>query len=231
MDRMIRRFGIAKIIGLAVLVLLVGNALINGGFLYAAAPLSATVVDAATREPVGSANVVANWHRKGGLEGGKVTAHVMVMETTTDANGRFHFPGWGPRLGFPSGEILSAAPELWIFKSGYRYQRLMNASNKPAPFYMHSMYDGAVIPLERFGGDLEAYAHVTSGLNIDINSLLDNDECNWQRIPSFLWALEQEDRVFVANKTRHRMRGLDYMTATYTRNCGDLRALVERQGK
>jgi hypothetical protein len=208
-------------------------AVIEGGFVHVAAPTTAKVVDSATGQPIEGANVVATWNLEGGLEGGAITGHAMVMEAVTDANGQFRFPGWGPTLGYAAGDIKAAAPELLIFKSGYRYWTARNhALLRPAPVYMHSDYDGAVIKLDRFAGSVEDYAKATSGvLNISIDSLLDNAECNWRLMPKFLWALEQQNQVFLSHQTSNHLRPLDYVRDRYSRRCGDLKTFVERHGR
>jgi len=209
------------------------SSLIGLGALYAAAPITAKIIDSATGQPIEGVNVVATWNREGGLEGGAITGHAMVMEAVTDANGQFHFPGWGPRLGLPSGAIKGAAPELWFFKSGYRYQTVLNhAFMHRAPFYMRSDYDGAVIKLDRFTGSVEDYAKVTSSvLNISIDSLLANDECNWHSIPKFLRTLEQQNQILLAQHASEHLRSLEYLDVSYGRGCGDLKTFVEGHGK
>jgi hypothetical protein len=229
-----RLSGSRKIVLFIVVACFLLVAVIEGGFVHVAAPITAKVVDSATGQPIEGANVVATWNLEGGLEGGAITGHAMVMEAVTDANGQFRFPGWGPTLGYAAGEIKAAAPELLIFKSGYRYWTARNHGLlRPAPFYMHSDYNGAVIKLDRFTGSVEEYAKATSDpLNIDVNSLLANNECNWKQIPRFLWSIQQQNQVFLAQRTMHPLYSLAYLRDAYRRGrCGDLKAFVEGHGR
>src|SRR5947209_3399798 len=82
--------------------------------IYSAEPITATVVDADTKEPLEGVVVVAHWEMKGGLEGGNVEGEVMIMEAVTDAQGKFHFPAWGPKkvyVGFSNAQLTNDIPE------------------------------------------------------------------------------------------------------------------------
>jgi hypothetical protein len=57
---------------------------------YSAEPIEAWVIDGKTKQPIEGVIVLAVWQ----MEGGPI---MEVMETLTDAKGRFYFPGWGPR--------------------------------------------------------------------------------------------------------------------------------------
>jgi len=217
-------------IALAILVL---GVLIAAGSFYAAAPLSAKIVDSATGEPVEGANIVASWNFEGGLEGGSITGHAMVMEAVSDQNGEFRFRAWGPHLAFRWGAIKGAAPELLIFKSGYRYLSLRNAGYRRfAPPFMHSDLDHTVITLAPFIGSFEDYARDTSTINEKLSSLLYNDECKWRAIPKFLLAIDRENKIFIAKGSKYRLYSLDYLRDGDGRQrvCGDLKAFVERNG-
>jgi hypothetical protein len=98
---------------------------------YTVDPIEAWVVDADTGQPLEGAVVTANWQLVSpGLDtGGRKLHQLEVMETLTDKNGRFLFPGFtklNPRLL----ELRDEDPQILIFKSRYGYFRTSN--NYPA---------------------------------------------------------------------------------------------------
>lgn len=89
---------------------------------YSAAAIQGWIVDATTRRPIQGVNVVAEWTLEFGLEGGTGYSWV-VLETVTDAAGRFAFPAWGPKAvpDFLPGEarLKDRDPKVVFFKYGY----------------------------------------------------------------------------------------------------------------
>jgi hypothetical protein len=90
--------------------------------IYSAKPIEAWIIDAETRKPVAGAVVVARWTLSYGYEGGGGYDWV-IMETVTDENGRFRFPGWGPRA-IPTALLWQAKmgrhdPDIKFYKFGY----------------------------------------------------------------------------------------------------------------
>jgi hypothetical protein len=117
-----------KIVLLAVCAMAIGGC---GSPYYTVDPIEAWVVDADTGQPLEGAVVTANWQLVSpGLDtGGRKLHQLEVMETLTDKNGRFHFPGFtklNPRLL----ELRDEDPQILIFKSRYGYFRTSN--NYPA---------------------------------------------------------------------------------------------------
>jgi hypothetical protein len=201
---------------------------------YSADPITAWIVDKDTGAPIEGVNVVAAWELKGGLEGGNIVGYVMVMEAVTDASGKFAFPAWTKRhRGW--GAITNGAPKLIYFKTGYYSGAEVNSTGTDvAPAHMHSDRDGKKILLPRFTGSLEEYGRSLSlFLAIMIDELLSRDDCNWRAIPKFLWAVEQQHRVFVAQHVSEfwRLNSLDSLSQSYSRNCGSLRQYVEEHGR
>ena len=89
---------------------------------YSAAAIQGWIADAATGKPIGGANVVAEWRLEFGLEGGSGYSWV-VLETVTDAQGRFAFPAWGPKA-VPDflpreARLKGHDPKVVFFKYGY----------------------------------------------------------------------------------------------------------------
>ncbi|MET0917175.1 MAG: carboxypeptidase-like regulatory domain-containing protein, partial [Burkholderiales bacterium] len=94
---------------------------------YTADPIEAWVVDAETGRPIEGAVVTANWQLVSTSfdTGGRKLRQLEVMETTTDKQGRFFFPGF-TRINFTLDELREEDPQILIFKSGYRYMRAIN---------------------------------------------------------------------------------------------------------
>ena len=100
---------------------------------YTSDPIEAWVVDAETGAPIEGAVVTANWQLVApSLDtGGRKLRQLEVMETKTDKNGRFYFPGF-TKINFTLDELRDEDPQILIFKSGYRYGRV--SSNYSADF-------------------------------------------------------------------------------------------------
>lgn len=180
-----------------------------GALYYSAEPIEAWVVDAETNQPLEGVNVVANWELKGGLEGGNLVGQVMVIEAITDSKGRFYFPGWGPISNLLTfGHIRENGPQLLIFKSGYKYQRLINkvsAGARPGPS-LKSDWDGKSIKLERFSGTQREYAEDFRFLNADLYMATSSSEnggeggkCYWKKIPHMISAEYKQYQQFIAS--------------------------------
>lgn len=189
---------------------------------YSAAPITAHVVDGETGKPLAGVNVVAHWQLHGGLEGGTPLGAVMVMETVTDDDGRFHFPAWGPKeVQRPSGvygnaRVQGSAPELLLFKSGYKHGWALNYhGGDPDPRNMRSLWDGKVIKLEPFHGTSAEYAWDLKGLSYALDSATAFANwscsagkpcpaaCQWQNIPKTIQAIGRQFKAFKAEGIDH----------------------------
>jgi len=85
---------------------------------YTSARIDATVVDARTGAAVSNAAVVAIWRRIEVLTE-RWDGMDRIVQTQTDASGRFTIPRWGPHtLGYDD-YLDSRDPELWVLKNGY----------------------------------------------------------------------------------------------------------------
>ena len=94
---------------------------------FTAAPIEAWVVDAETGQAIEGAVVTANWQLVGfGFDtGGRKLGQLEVMETVTDQNGRFYFPGF-TKVNISGNQLREEDPQILIFKTGYRYMRITN---------------------------------------------------------------------------------------------------------
>lgn len=65
---------------------------------YSAEAIEGWVVDGETGKPIEGVNVTANWELEIDTPGGRsAVGQMMIMETVTDAAGRYYFPAWGPK--------------------------------------------------------------------------------------------------------------------------------------
>ena len=175
---------------------------------YTAEPIQGNVVDAETGQPLEGVIITANWQLEGGIEGSYPVGQMMVMETVTDKDGRYRFPGWGPKHRPLTGRISTRAPQLLVFKSGYRYVGLANAllekslrGELDSP--LRSDWDGKTVKLERFKGTADEYAHNVYDLNTAVKNVYSfpydvREECLWKKIPRMITEIHKMSIYFDA---------------------------------
>lgn len=200
---------------------------------YSADPITAWVVDAETGKPIEGVSVVASWELLGGMFESQTVGFLKVMETVSDSSGKFSFPGWGPGPMWTLDLLEDGTPVLQFFKSGYSFHSVRNLGVvQRAPRHMQSSWNGKTIKLQRFNGSLEDYSwELDLSLAIHIDFLLSKTDCGWKAIPKFLWAADQQDQIFTANKTRYNLGGLKHWSDRYSNQCGSLKTYVEEHGK
>ena len=165
---------------------------------YSAKPMTAKVVDADTGEPLEGVNVVAHWMMEDPVAA-RGQGDLELMEAVTDRNGEFRFPGWGPKAipsdTYPGTRLTNQDPAIIFFKSGYRSFAVINDSHSSmlrdpsdmGPAIRDSQWDGKVIKLEKYKGDLKKYGSFLIGLpGADLR------DCKWKRIPKMMVALNNE---------------------------------------
>ena len=195
----------------AVLPLVVSCAAISGDLYYSAEPIEAWVVDEKTGKPAEGVIVVAHWKLMRGTVGGRVPAGtMMLMETVTDAGGRFAFPAWGPLQKTSSGFLDFEDPMLIFFKPGYRAFALSNhyairAEDKPSK--RKSDWSGKTVKLSPFEGTTEEYAGYVAERSRFAASELDwyNDlytNCNISKTPLLAEAFNRENEAMEARGLR-----------------------------
>lgn len=123
---------------------------------YSAKSITFTLVDEVTGQPIEGAIVTANWQlATGSFAGGDVVqGNQKVMETVSTAEGKVHFPAWGPEWNKYGGHIKENDPQMFIYKVGYEPARLYNwtANYKyPKDSLRVSMWDGQVAKLKVAG--------------------------------------------------------------------------------
>lgn len=160
---------------------------------YSAEPLQATVVDAETKKPLAGVAVVAAWELKGGLNTGQVVGYVNILETTTDEQGRFSFPAWGPKLA-TSGVVRLGAPVLLLFKPGYDYSIRDNdgplEQNAQSP--LRSKWNGRTIELQEFKGTIQEHARSLASLESPKIAYLERFGDGARSVRKFLCAVRRQ---------------------------------------
>jgi len=175
-----------------------------GDLYYTAAPIEAWVVDADTGAPIEGAVVTANWQMVafGFDTGGRKKGQLEVMETVTDKNGRFYFPGF-TKINLSGNALGEADPQILIFKPGYRHLRATNlypiGEEESQGPRRRSPIIGLRLKMQPAGHDVKKYAHDLGFLGSDLSSFADRHDIVG-RIPRMIHALACE---------RMRLRKLD----------------------
>ena len=166
---------------------------------FSAEPITATIVDADTKQPLKDVNVVAHWQLVGGgsfVDSSGPAGELMVMEAVTDTDGKFHFPSWGPIYDF-MGRMHNDDPELIFFKPGYEYKALSNrfitTEIKDYQAVRSSDWNGKTIELKVFKGSMKEYASNMVFMTTDLNSILSHD-CGWKKITKTLLNIDKVSR-------------------------------------
>ena len=174
----------------------------DGSLFYSAEPIKAWVVDAETKKPLEGVVVTANWELTGGFEGSYPVGQMKVMETTTDANGRFRFPGWGPTLHLGQGKLRDIQPQLLVFKPGYYYRNLANEPRSSAVYLGKSEWSGRKVELKPFKGTEEEYAEHVDRLDGNLDRFRDGNDCEWTEIPRMIVAIHRMREYFDSKEIR-----------------------------
>ena len=178
-----------------------------GAFIYYANSIEARIVDAQTGNPVQGAIVTANWQLEGGFESGIAVDQLKILETVTDAYGKFTIPAWGPKFTI-RGHASFKWPQILVFKLGYKSLRLTNEARSGSQYTTSSDWNAKTIPLEAFTGTLAEYAEHLSSLSsrlwnvgVDVGDR-SGDYCGWTRFPRMLRQLEALDTQLQAADIR-----------------------------
>jgi hypothetical protein len=160
-------------------------------FLYHADSIEGLLVDAATGKPLEGVVVVAHWQLRGAFEGA-ASGQLQISETTTDADGRYRIPSWGPKLAL-KGTLGGAAPTIIFFKPGYNYREVSNEPTS-AGYRARSQWGGKTIALARYEGSSTQYANELQSLSDDLwLAGRASEPCGWESFPRMLKALASVD--------------------------------------
>jgi len=202
---------------------------------YSGDAISGRVVEVGSNVPLSGVNVVSAWRLVAG-PGHSIVGYIAISEVVTDADGRFHFPEWGPSSNFNDGGVPATAPVILFFKSGYVSKIMENnytiGTWRP-PLHMLSDINGKSIDLERFSGSSADYAKTFYFVETELANLLRNNQCNWKLIPKFLWATNVQHYV-LRTQGEEALYSLDYLDRADVNNrsrCGSLQRYVEEHGK
>ena len=175
-------------------------------FIYYAESIEGNVVDAKTGKPIEGTLLVAHWELKGGIEGGTPIRELQILEAVTDANGRYFLPSWGPRFAL-FGQLRSASPEIFVFKTGYKFRALYNEWHSGLDT-TRSAWNRKTIALEPFTGTLAEYAEHLSSLSSGLENAGFNigdqsgEWCGWRLFPRMLRALDELEARLRASDVR-----------------------------
>lgn len=170
----------------------------DGSLYYISDPIEAWVVDAETGKPIEGAIVTANWQLVAfGLDtGGRKLRQLEVLETTTDKDGRFRFPGF-TKLNVALEELREDDPQIRIFKSGYEYSGFSSSypiNNLSPGAHRHSKADASTFRLRPADADVRRYAFRLGFLGADLSAIISSG--NGRRISRMVLALNCErDRL------------------------------------
>jgi hypothetical protein len=142
---------------------------------YTSDPIEAWVVDADTGQPIEGAVVTANWQLvSASLDtGGRKLRQLEVLETTTDKNGRFYFPGF-TKINFTLDELREEDPQILIFKPGYQYFRAVGVAESyeaKSGSHRHSEISGKTIALTKYDKSGRALAMHFAALTVGLSNI------------------------------------------------------------
>jgi hypothetical protein len=168
---------------------------------YRAESISASVVDAESGQPVEGVYVVANWQVMGRMTDGNNEGQLMVMEAATDKNGRFVFPGWGPKMAWVE-NIKGQRTRLLFLKSGYQPLVLSNevGTNYGYNPALQSDWNGKTIQVRTANSHPIIRIQEFDLFNIDLHPIVRNAAtCPWKKIPNMLREVRKERLALVAH--------------------------------
>ena len=167
---------------------------------YSAKPIKGWMVDTETKKPLQNVIVVALWElEENQFHGPRFVTNMKVMETVTDSQGRYNFPGWGPIKRPGKASLRTSDPMLIYFKEGYRPKTATNwggaslADNRYEAVH-DSIWSGKEIELEKFKGDIKEYAKLVDNVYSNLFNLKE-DGCKWQEAPRIFFFIDKYNRL------------------------------------
>jgi hypothetical protein len=240
---------------LAALVLLASARVCDGRLLpiYWSEATTAKVVVDGVGDPVPGVIVVAAWTFTG-LEGAAGPTFE-ITETVTDEQGRFHIPGWGPRLVWPPYQTFEYRdPWLLLFKAGYKPRLLENKEPGMFPpgmvdivrankhreargwgdpnYVRRSYWSGRAISFTRKEA---AWEDLDEAYNSLTHFAFHNPPCGWKKTPRLLAAmLDMAGRVAVPTSDGRPVDGRALMLEMLTgpskpEACGSVQEFLRAQ--
>jgi len=196
---------------------------------YSSGPTWGQVIDADTGKPISGALIIAHWDTEGGMERSR-NGTFKVLEATTDSNGNFSMPAWGPEPASPRGELDAYDPAINIFKPGYTPEFILNGpSGERGKRLDHETHDwrfnGGVRKLHRNSDPPESYAVQVSLITVQLSYVL-HRSCMWKEIPRTIRALEDEEKRELAQGL-HPGFSMRVESLMRRKDCGSLDEFVK----
>jgi hypothetical protein len=198
---------------------------------YSAKAIEAWVVDEETGQPLEGVLVVAHWQLAPLLGHGPPVGQVTVLETVTDTKGRLYFPAWGPKPREPkSGLLTYYDPEIFLFKSGYRWRSLRNDVQTLMKNSVRSSdWSGQTLKLKKVAGNDEQYAKSVEALEENLEFAFRHDDCSWKQIPRILAVLHVESQRLIEkkiNNVRSAMESWENHNKSTVEKCGSVQTFL-----
>jgi hypothetical protein len=161
-------------------------------------PLHGQVVSATSRLPLSRAHVLAWWRLESyGMESPRSRGLIQVLETRTDAEGRYFLPPWVRIKPFWIWNHQQS-PSMLVFRPDYVPRPLLNDPDAQAKWlpmrFSYSQWSGSVIDLESRAANRAAFAAaVKHSVELIMAGAADSPEndCQWPRMRRTLMALNQ----------------------------------------
>lgn len=189
------------------------------------------VVEAKSGIPLEGVIVAINWELLDAND--LAVAELGVAEQLTDHNGRFSFPAWGPVAARPGSRLNPRAPQMLLFKEGYRYLRLTNRKNTGEQ-HLVADWNGRTLEMRSLPPDAVAnlgpgravskHSLSINGLSIALAWAYHGKDCEWKQIPRMLVAVNRLKREFERQGLWTDLKSIDDLPAS--KKCGNPRDVL-----
>lgn len=200
--------------------------------------ISGRVTDEESKEPLEGVVVVAVWELVGGLEGASVLGAVQVLETSTDKDGAYRLPAWGPIKHAGRGVLEPEAPKVLFFKQGYQFVSVRNFNVHLRGFDPNygrsSIWSGRTVTLRNIKDDGAALSRSFTAFQRALLFAEIPEECYWKKIPRAILESMRQAKVLSARKIPYSSEIGSYLLINDANiqkrsgvECGSPRAFIE----
>ena len=173
-----------KRIGLGAILVAIPVVVFAPPLVYFGKEIRGRVVDANTGASMDGVSIVAEWQIYVTGAQSHFGDRIKVIETTTTPGGDYVLHRWGPVIRPPWGTLTDHSPMLTFFKSGY-YPKVVLNERDSNDMVRASDFDGKLIPLKRFDGDLELLSRLFGISDAWLTGC-------WRLCPHYVIALDTE---------------------------------------